>query len=295
VHQDPHAFGIDRTRWTLRSLLSVTDTIAVRQPGGLWQVMRRLDIHYKQAREHLHSPDGAYVPKLQAIYAALREAVAEPERVVFLFEDEFTFYRSPALARAYEQGGDACPLAELGWRSNLRSRIAGALNVVSGQTHFLQRSTLGLSALVTYYAQLCQAYPDAEVIYLAQDNWPIHFHPDVLVALQPQTLPFPPTLPPNFPTEPRAKVRRLNLPIQILCLPTYAPWTNPIEKVWRMLRQEFLRLHPYRDAWEALKHGVDRFLGDLNERCEEVLRYVGLTDPLRLYHKTFQLHARAPT
>ena len=30
------------------------------------------------------------------------------------------------------------------------------------------------------------------------------------------------------------------LPIEIIQLPTYAPWTNPIEKLWRLVAESYL-------------------------------------------------------
>lgn len=116
-----------------------------------------------------------------------------------------------------------------------------------------------------------------------QDNWPVHFHPDVLAALQPQSFKWPLHVPPNWPTEPSSKARRLNLPIQLLQLPTYASWTNPIEKLWRWLKQEVLHLHRYADRWSELQNKVSEFLERFSEGSQELLRYVGLEGPLNLY------------
>jgi hypothetical protein len=46
----------------------------------------------------------------------------------------------------------------------------------------------------------------------------------------------------------------------------YAPWTNPMEKVWRKLYQEVLHLHDFRDDWEALKREVERWLRTCESR-----------------------------
>jgi hypothetical protein len=67
----------------------------------------------------------------------------------------------------------------------------------------------------------------------------VHCHPKVLAGLQPQTSPFWPRLPDNWPPEPSRRAVRhsdslalaLALPIQLVFLPTYAPWLNPIEKL----------------------------------------------------------------
>ena len=115
------------------------------------------------------------------------------------------------------------------------------------------------------------------------DNWPVHFHPDLLVALQPQTSPFPFPRPGNWPTEPSAAAVRKwgesRLPIRLVPLPTYASWLNPIEKPWRRLRQEVVHLHPWADDLPALYHAADAFLARFaggGDAGQDLLRSVGL-------------------
>ena len=102
-------------------------------------------------------------------------------------------------------------------------------------------------------------YPDVEIIFVGIDNWPVHYHPDILAPLQAQNFPFPPNLPANWPTEPSEKAKKDDLLIQLLSLPTYASWLNPIEKLWRWLKQEILHLHRLSDAWPELRQRVDLF------------------------------------
>ncbi|HID52643.1 MAG TPA: hypothetical protein EYP41_11485 [Anaerolineae bacterium] len=64
--------------------------------------------------------------------------------------------------------------------------------------------------------------------------------------------------------------------IQLLCLPTYASWLNPIEKLWRWLKQDILHLHRLSDAWPELRQRVDQFLANFSHGSTELLRYVGL-------------------
>ena len=104
----------------------------------------------------------------------------------------------------------------------------------------------------------------------------MHFRPDVLARLMPQDFPYPPRLPPNWPTEARADAVQDELPIQLLCLPTYASWLNPAEKLWRKLYQELLHLHRYSADWEALKRAVGDFLTQFQGGSPALLRYIGL-------------------
>lgn len=66
------------------------------------------------------------------------------------------------------------------------------------------------------------------------------------------------------------------LPIEIIQLPTYAPWTNPIEKLWRWVRQSILHLHRLTDEWEILQQRVIAFMEQFKGGSQELLRYVGL-------------------
>lgn len=250
------------------------------------QLLNRLHIHWKRARAYLHSPDPFYVEKLSTIRMQLL-SVPSLEQVVFLFEDELGFYRQPSLASAYELMGRIQPLARLGLKRNAVWRVAGVLNAWSGQVLYVQGSHISVPKLVQLYRQAVSVYPEAQTLVVAQDNWPVHAHPDVLAALQPQSFPHGLYRPGNWPAEPSPKAARLNLPIQILFLPTYAPWTNPIEKLWKFVHQEVLHLHRFEDDWLGLRQAVMDCLDQFAQGSRELLRYVGLSQPERLYQALF--------
>lgn len=250
-------------------------------------MLKRLKIHHKRGRAHVHSPDPDYVAKLRHIWLALRTVRLNPEKQVLLFSDEFTFYRQPTLSYDYECAGSTQPLAELGHRANLTWRIAGALNAWTGQLTYANHSHFTLKLLVDFYQQVAQAYPRAETLFLVVDNWPIHFHADVLAALRHPTIAWPLKLPKNWPTTPSKHARQLDLPIRLLPLPTYAPWNNPIEKLWLLLKKQALHLHRFEDDWDGLKQRVNRELDQYLLPSPDLLRFVGLQDPLRLYRALF--------
>lgn len=279
LHQAPPAEDGGQSRWRLRALLhAVQDGFQLHTLSGLCQLLRRLGIHWKRAREHVHSPDPDYRAKLLEVHVLVQ--VRRPE-VACLFEDEFTLYRHPGLAQAYEQVGAPQPLAELGHRGNYTWRFAAVLEVWTGQVIYGQARVMDVTRLIQFYRQVCQAYP-GQGVQLIQDNWPLHYHPDVLAALQPQAFPYGVHVPPNWSRTARG-VEHLQLPIQIRPLPTYASWTNPIEKLWRKLQQEVLRMHRYEDDWPGLKQRVFQFLDQYSSGSKALLRYVGLEDPTRLY------------
>ena len=277
VRREPRLLGHAQSRWTLDAIAQTCDWLRVSTAGGLWRVLDRLGIRYKRARSYVHSPDAAYDAKLSVLQLCLLRAWYQPESYVFLYQDEFTYYQQPSLARAYEIQGHRQPLAYRSYKSDTQFRVVAALNAISGQVTYRQSSKIDLRQLSDFYAAVRADYPTAKEIYVAQDNWPVHFHPDVLARLQPQAFfPQPPKLPPNWPKQPGPKAVRDQLPIRLLLLPTYASWLNPIEKLWRWLQQDVLHLHRLSDDWQALKLAVANFLDGLTDGSLELLRYVGL-------------------
>jgi hypothetical protein len=298
VRREPRLLGVKQTRWTLGALLGVVREQlgwkGVGTVGGLARLLGRVRIRRKRGRGHIHSPDACYPEKRAEAQARVELARAPgPSRIVTCYLDEVTYERQPSLASAYEAvgrdphtGHTHQPLARLSPRGQTLTRAVGALDVSSGQVVWRQGWKVGIKELVAFYEQLRAAYPDAERLYVIQDNWPVHFHPDVLVALEPQTTPWPPKRPPSWSDDPSpAAVRRwgrLHLPIQLVFLPTYASWLNPIEKLWRWLRQDVLHLHRLADDLVTLREAVATFLdrfaqpGDLTAA---LLRYVGLHPP----------------
>jgi hypothetical protein len=287
VHQSPGLHGIPRSRWTLAHLQQKVSFLTNRSLATVWRTLHRFGIAWKRGRGHLTSPDPNYLAKLTDILELIRKSKQDPKRWVVLFADELTFYRQPSVSMAYDNRGHDQPLAELGHRANTSARVASALNIWSGQVTSLIRSHFGVRELVSFYERIRETYPEAEAIWLIEDNWPVHFHPDVLAALEPQQLKYPVRVTPYWSKEPTRRVPERKLPIQIVSLPTYAPWTNPVEKLWRKLRQELLHLHAFKDAWLELNAAVQELLQALETGSEDLLRYVGLSDPTALYHSSF--------
>ncbi|MBI1876839.1 MAG: transposase, partial [Chloroflexi bacterium] len=192
-----------------------------------------------------------YRAKWQAISQAFQEAVEQPGWVVILFLDKLTYYRSPSKAPAYHRHGQTQPYAHQVPGANTQTRLVAVLNGLTGQVNYLQRSKIGQAALVTFYAQVRAAYAHAEKIYLVQDNWPIHKLPEVMAARHRHQLT------PSF-------------------LPTYASWLNPIEKLWRWLKQAVLHLHRWAGDLKTLRQQVIEFLDRFQDGSDPLLHYVGL-------------------
>ena len=217
---------------------------------GVYKVLKRLGFSRKKALRFIHSPDPAYRAKWQQVLAAYQEAVTHPEQVVLLFQDEFTYYRRADIHRTW-QGSGRPRRHHHKTGANTKARVTAVLNALTGQVLFLQRSKVGKKELIDFYAMVRAAYPDAQRIYLVQDNWPVHKLPEVVAAAEANNL-------------------------TLLFLPTYASWLNPIEKLWRWLRQDVLHSHQLSHDFKALRQEVEAFLSPFANGSYQLLHYVGL-------------------
>lgn len=103
--------------------------------------------------------------------------------------------------------------------ANTLMRVVGVMDAATARVQVWHFSRVTADRLARCWKQVGSLYPEAKKIYLVANNWPVHFHAKVQAALA---------------SEPR---------IEILYLPTYAPWLNNIEKLWRWVKQ---RLAPIR-------------------------------------------------
>jgi transposase len=286
VRRVPSTFGSPSSRWDLDLIGRVCDWLRIKNPSGLSQLLKRLRISYKRGRSYVHSPDPHYQQKMDLIAQCLLKAWYAPEKYALLYQDEFTIYRQPTVARDYEQMGEFQPLARRSHKSDTEFRGIGALNAITGQVTYQQAYKANVRQLTKFYDATAADYTKVDTIFMVQDNWPVHYHPDLLIHLQPQDFQFPYNVPPNWPDEPSPKAKRdaekrkakgiIKLPIKIIQLPTYASWANPIEKLWRWVRQTVLHLHRLSDEWQALKQSVLDFIHSFGHGSNELLRYVGL-------------------
>lgn len=239
-------------RWTLARVKASFDWLQSYSLSGVWRVLRRLGMGWRAGRPQRFSPDPAYVEKVMALQAALRTVAQQPDHSVLLFLDEMGFYRWPEAGQDWMPQAPAPATVAACAGNNRQWRLIGALNALTGQVNYLDNYIVGRKQVGQMYHQLDQLYPQAQRIFLVQDNWSIHQHPDVLAVA--------------------ASLPRLEL----LWLPTYAPWLNPIEKLWRWLRQDVLRLHRCASEWSRLLSQVHAFLNQFALGSDALLHYVGL-------------------
>ncbi len=257
----PQAQGPPPSRWTLRGIRATFDWLKDYTLSGVWRVLQRSNLRLRSARVRQYSPDPDYETKVAHLERCLQDAAQHRDDSVLVFLDEMGYYHWPDGARTWGLAAPAAPpTTQPAGPNNKQWRIIGALNALTGQVTYLDGYIVGRAKVIRCYQRLTQVYSTVRRIYVVQDNWSIHTHEDVCAALA--------TLP----------------QIEVVWLPTYAPWLNPIEKLWRWLREDVLKVHRLADQWDALRARVNAFLDQFAHGSQALLRYVGLRGDGKLAH-----------
>ena len=245
--------GPPPARWTLKAVRATFPWLRDYDLSGVWRLLQRCDLRLRRAQVRQFSPDPDYLTKEARLLACLKEAATCPEEVALVFLDEMGDYRWGDAAEVWwEQAPAPRPETERAGPNNQQWRLIGALNACSGRVDDLDTYMVGRRQVIQFHAPLDKASCEVARLYVVQDNWPIHSHPDVLEALQ--------------------KLPRL-VPVW---LPTDAPWLNPREKLWRWLRTDQLYMHRLAHDWKTLRVRVNAFLDQFASDSPALLRYVGL-------------------
>lgn len=245
----PTHYTLPPTRWTLKHIRATFDFLADYTLSGISQLLKRLSIRLRQGRPQQYSPDPNYTAKEGWLLSVLDEASANSGKIVVIFLDEFTYYHWPVPAPDWSE---VVPIAKKAPPGNVKRRIVGALDATTGEVSYLQAYAIGNQKFIEFLHQIAQKYYFAEEIYIVLDNWPVHFHKNVIEALE-------------------------SLPkIQLLPLPTYSPWLNPIEKLWDWLKANVIKMHRLAGLWQQLQQNVSAFLDQFAHGSLDLLRRVGL-------------------
>lgn len=167
---------------------------------------------------------------------------------VFYYADEFNISWFPTLHAMWSPKGQQVMIPTPGQPK--RHYGIGAVNYHTGETVVLIRKRKRRREI----AELLQALVDKHrtgTIYVAWDNADTHQDDEVEAVV-------------------RAAAGRLIL----LYLPTYSPWLNPIEMLWRHFRREVTHCELYETVMALLDAARD-FFGRYNETPERVLSIIG--------------------
>lgn len=276
LRSSPRQYDHNVTRWTLSLLRRVLDPLKTYTLAGLHGLLDRLGFSFKKGRLRLHSPDPDYIAKRDYVQARLAEVGERGDERLF-YCDGVHIQHGPKPAGSWgNKGADRQPL-ELGTGGKRSCTWMGALCPFSGEvtTKMLRRSSRG--QFLSFLRHVRERYSESRRIWVVVDNYSIHFHADVLKQLEEQVWPWEWIVPKHYPKfDEKTRVKE-PMAIQLVPLPTYSPWLNPIEKLWKMLRQRLVYNHPWGGKPNQLIAAINEFFKQLRHGSEELLRYVGLS------------------
>lgn len=220
----------------------------------MWKRLRSYGIRLRKGRPQLYSPDPAYRSKEAHLLSVLHAVAASQGSEIAVFVDEMGYQSWPDPSSDWCQQPPApIPLADRMRSSPKQWRVIGALHASTGHVLQLSNHIIGRKGVCDFLCQIHQAYPQVRKIYVIWDNWPVHAHQEVFDTL------------------------KLLPRIELVWLPTYSPWLNPIEKLWRKFRQDILYLHRFADDWPQFQQRVQAFFAQFATGSQDLLHYVGLS------------------
>ncbi len=257
VEQGPRQAGYNFSTWTC------ADLVRELAKKGFEKVSRetiRIHLHalgYRVLRPVLSiaSPDPDYQQKVKELEKYKKQA--KNGEILLYFEDEVDLNLLPGILRCWTLRGSQRKVMTPGL--NVKRYGFGAVNSVSGKTlHRIEdhKNSAGFCAYVKQFMQTVTQSPDyhGQKIILVVDNFRIHSSRKTLEFLQPYAN-----------------------QLMLFALPTYSPWLNLIERLWKHLRRKVTHNHLFETIAQLVK-AVCSFLKSLNRTPQRTLSIIGATE-----------------
>jgi len=167
---------------------------------------------------------------------------------VFYYADEFNISWLPTLRAVWSPVGQQVMIPTPA--QPYRRYGIGAVNYHSGETVVLTRPRKRRREVSELLTALLDKHPRTRV-YVAWDNASTHQEDEV-----------------------EAVVRGAAGQLVLLYLPTYSPWLNPIEMLWRHFRREVTHCHLF-ETLDALVTAASAFFERYNQRPGGVRSIIG--------------------
>lgn len=246
LERSPVDEGYDFTTWTVPLLnehlkrklsLEVSDETVRR-------ALRRLEFVWRRPRWAIDAEDPCFDERMEAIEAALAQAEAAADAPTVLFEDETTFRRLPPLRAMWMRRGQQARVAVPD--SNAKFALYGVLNPLTGETFTAPFPKAKSCYTAAFLDRLMDEVEGQVLVIWDQASWHTSQAVEQVIA----------------------RYERL----EVLLLPKRAPEENPIEDLWRQLKQ--IVAANLERSLDALKAAIVRFFACRSEA--DILRMTGL-------------------
>ena len=168
---------------------------------------------------------------------------------MFYYADEFNLTWLPTLRAMWSPKGQQVMIPTPG--QSKKHYGIGAVNYHSGEIKVLIRRRKRRKEIAELLELLLEQHAE-ETIYVAWDNASTHQDDEV-----------------------EAVVRRAAGRLVLLYPPTYSPWLNPIEMLWRHFRREVTHCELY-ESVKVLIDAAHNFFDRYNATPEKVLSIIGV-------------------
>ncbi len=274
----PRSFGLMNTRWTLDLLHHACPWLTKLTRSGRSRLLKRLGFSFQRARAYFHSPDPLYQPKAQYLKSAIEQSLKKGIPLVF-WDAMAVHLDETSQTKVWGAKNQKGPKLEIGLirkpKPSMQLRVLGGLRADTGQVLVTHPRKINTKTVLSFLKQTLN-WARCSRLFVAVDNHPIHFHKDILGQLERQDWPFAYKVPPSWGSSEVAAKHNGSLPIQLVPLPTYSPWLNPIEKLWRKARQDVLHAHDCLGQPSKLTALLQAFFNQFTQPSPQLLRYVGL-------------------
>ena len=171
---------------------------------------------------------------------------------MFYYVDEVNVSWQPTLRSMWSPVGQQVMIPTPG--QPVKHYGIGGINYHSGETVIIFRRRKRRSQIAEFLETLLEKHP-TETIYVAWDNVNTHYGDEI-----------------------EAIIRGAAGQLILLYLPTYSPWLNPIEMLWRHFRREVTHCELFSSV-QALLDASQDFFARLNQSLEKTLSIIGAFPP----------------
>lgn len=202
--------------------------------SGMRAWLRRHNFTYKKPT----LVPGKCDPERQAEWLAEYENLKShlPPKETICFIDGVHPTHNVQTAYGWMKKGESKTISANTGRSRLN--LTGALDILNHHVHIREDKTLNASSTVAFFQQLEEAYPTMNKIHVFCDNAPYYRNKEVTGYLKTSK-------------------------IQLHFLPPYSPNLNPIERLWKWMKESVV-YNTYYEEFEAFKEAVLGFFDTLN-------------------------------
>ncbi len=257
VEQEPREAGYSFSTWTCADLLRelIRKGFEAVSSETIRAHLHALGYRVRRPVLSIASPDPDYQQKVKKLEKYQKQA--KNGEILLYYQDEIDLNLLPGILRCWALQGVQRKVPTPG--VNQKCYGFGAVNYVSGQTlHRIEerKNSVGFCAFIEQFMQTVTQVPEyhGQKIVLVVDNFIIHRSRKTQEFL-----------------------KKYKGQLLLFMLPTYSPWLNLIERLWKHLRRKVTHNHLFASI-AALVKAVCSFLDTLNVTPQLTLSVIGATE-----------------